>query len=126
VSAIAVSAVVLVAITLFLAGSILLALFVRQAAIALLALRELREQTIETDERRATVSAAQAAVEDMRRGSFGNSADVDMDLLHAVHAEAAANGRPYRVDDNERRNHGEEEEEPPEVPEGFYVPAEQQ
>jgi hypothetical protein len=123
---VSVTVAILIAVPLYLAGLILLTLFVRQAAFALMALRDLREQTIETDERRATVSAAQAAVEDMRRGSFGNSADVDMDLLHAVHAEAAANGRPYRVDDNERRNNGEEEPEEVEAPGGFYVPAEQQ
>lgn len=110
---------------LFLAGLILLALFVRRAAEALLALRDLREQTTETDDRRATVAAAKEAVEDIRRGAFGGSGDVDADLLHAVRAEAAANGRPYRTDENERRNAVEDEPEDAESV-GFYVPSEQQ
>lgn len=109
----------------YVAGLILLALFVRRAAEALLALRDLREQTTETDDRRATVAAAREAVEDMRRGAFGESGDVDADLLASVRMEAAAAGRPYRTDDNERRNAGEEIEEPPEN-DGFYVPASEQ
>jgi hypothetical protein len=126
VEALAVAFALLVASALFVAGLILLALFVRRAAEALLALRELREQTRETDERRATVDAAREAVEDMRRGAFGSSGDVDADLLAAVRAEAAANGRPYRTDENERRNAGDDETEEPPEPVGFYVPATEQ
>ncbi|MGC1760172.1 MAG: hypothetical protein WA742_12525 [Candidatus Cybelea sp.] len=111
---------------LFVGGLILLALFVRRAAEALLSLRDLREQTTETDERRATVEAAREAVQDIRRGAFGSSGDVDDDLLRAVHAEAAANGRPYRTDENERRNAGDEEIEEPLEPIGFYQPSGQQ
>lgn len=126
VDALAVAAALAVFAALFLAGLILLALFVRRAAEALLALRDLREQTTETDERRATVSAAREAVEDMRRGTFGGSGDVDDELLHAVRAEAAANGRPYRTDENERRNAGDEEIEEPLETIGFYQPSAQQ
>lgn len=111
---------------LFVGGLILLALFVRRAAEALLSLRDLREQTTETDERRATVEAAREAVQDIRRGAYGSSGDVDDDLLRAVHAEAAANGRPYRTDENERRNAGDEKIEEPLEPIGFYQPSGQQ
>lgn len=104
----------------------LLALFVRRAAEALLALRDLREQTTETDDRRATVSAARQAVEDMRRQAYGESGAVDEELLATVKAEAAMNGRPYRVDDNEHRNYDEDDGEPSVPADSFYVPASEQ
>ena len=108
---------------IFLAGILLLALFVRNAAFALIALRELREKTDETDERRATVAAAREAVEDIRGAAYGGSTDAE--LLAAVHAEAAMNGRPYRTTENEQRN--VEEPEDPTIPgDTFYVPASEQ
>ena len=109
----------------FLAALLLLALFVRNAAFALLALRELREKTSETDERRGVVADAREAVESLRREGYGGSTDDE--LLHAVQAEAAMNGRPYRTYENEHRNASDEEE--PIADEGdspFYVPSSQQ
>ena len=87
----------------------------------------MREQTTETDERRATVSAAREAVEDMKRGSFGGSGDIDYELLQSVRSQVAVNGRPYNVEDNERLNHDEEEEEPVNpFGDGLYVPTSEQ
>jgi hypothetical protein len=120
----AATAALIASTVVFLAGLLLLALFVRNAAFALLALGELREKTNETDERRATVAAAREAVEDIRgRGVYGESADAD--LLRAVQAEAAMNGRPYRTFENEERNVEEPEE--PDIPvDSFFVPSREQ
>ena len=67
----------LVFVALFLAGLLLLSLFVRSAALSLLALRDVREQTREADERRSVVSDAERAVEDMRAHTeaYGGSGD---------------------------------------------------
>lgn len=109
--------------TLFLAGLILLAVFVRQAALALLTIGELRERTDETAERRATVVAARHAVEDVR-GAYGGSGEPD--YMAAILAERQANGKPFRTAENEQRHPFEEEQEPAVQGDSFYVPAEEQ
>lgn len=117
-------------LVIFLAGLLLLVLFVRNAAFALIAVTELRDKTSEADERKATVAAAREAVDDIRRNgeAFGGSGTLDFDALRSVQAEAAINGRPYRVDENERRNVGDEQPEytDTESVSPFYVPASEQ
>ena len=111
----------------FLAGLLLLALFVRQAAFALIALREVREQTNEADQRRETVDAAREAVEDVRsfRDTFGGSTDAQ--IMDALRMEAEMNGKPFSAVVNERRNAPEEDDTEPSVPsDTFYVPSSEQ
>ena len=112
----------------FLAGLLLLALFVRQAAFALIALREVREQTNEADQRRETVDAAREAVEDVRsfRDAFGGSTDAQ--IMDALRMEAEMNGKPFSTVVNEQRNAPEEEPlfEPSVPSDTFYVPSSEQ
>jgi hypothetical protein len=107
------------------AALILLTVFVRKAADALSTLGELRERTDEAVERRETVAQAREAVEEMRaaREVYGESADAD--LMEAVMAERKLNGKPFRVEDNERQ-HADEEQEPSVPGDSFYVPSDWQ
>lgn len=122
-SALAIVAALLVSAPVFLAGLILLAVFVQKAAHALMAVGDLREHTSERDKRRATVEAAREAVEDVRAYGETYGRPADADIQEALRVEAAMNGRPYRTTDNEHRNHAEEEElEDPSVPpDSFFV-----
>lgn len=116
---------VLIFSVVFLAALLLLAIFVRKAAEALLTLGELRERTDETDERRATVASARHAVEEIHN-TYGGSGDPDEELLRAVQTEAALrNGKPYRVADNENL-HAEQDEGPSIEGDSFYVPTTEQ
>lgn len=111
---------------IFLAGLLLLSLFVRNAAIALVALSDLGEHTLEKKRRREVVDAAEEAVEDIRRrADYHGDSGIDEDLMAGVMAERAMNGKSFRVEDNER-SHYDEQPEPEIDGDSFFVPAEEQ